>query len=104
MCVAYFSSFVANFKIYGFIAMSFHHFTKGNNFPDFMHASLGDKSLPEWDQLLTLLHPERPKLYTILAFLSAIELKERICSSFSHRGANSSLKELTAIDKGAIQK
>ena len=26
---------------------------------------------------LTLLHSERPKLYTILAFLSAIELKER---------------------------
>ena len=29
-------------------------------------------------QLLTLLHSERPKLYTILAFLSAIGLKERI--------------------------
>ena len=27
--------------------------------------------------VLTLLHSERPKLYTILAFLSAIELKAR---------------------------
>ena len=27
--------------------------------------------------LLTLLHPERPKLYTILAFLGAIGLKHR---------------------------
>ena len=38
-------------------------------------------SLPfKWGQLLTLLHSERPKLYTILAFLSAIGLIGRICS------------------------
>ena len=30
--------------------------------------------------LLTLLHSERPKLYAILAFLSAIGLRERTCS------------------------
>ena len=29
--------------------------------------------------LLTLLHSERPKLYAILAFLSAIGLKKTIC-------------------------
>ena len=28
---------------------------------------------------LTLLHSERPKLYTILAFLSAVELKDQNC-------------------------
>ena len=38
-------------------------------------------------QLLTLLHSERPKLYTILAFLSAVGLKEKIAPP----GANSSL-------------
>ena len=32
------------------------------------------------DLLLTLLHSERPKLYTILVFLSAVGLKERIFS------------------------
>ena len=32
-------------------------------------------------QFLTLLQLERPKLYAILAFLTAIGLKERICSS-----------------------
>ena len=30
-------------------------------------------------QFLTLLHSERPKLYTILAFLSAIGLKVYVC-------------------------
>ena len=34
---------------------------------------------------LTLLHTERPKLYTILAFLSAVGLKKQ----FASRGANS---------------
>ena len=34
-------------------------------------------SLPNWGQSLTLLHSEKPKLYTILAFLSAIGLKEK---------------------------
>ena len=33
-------------------------------------------------QLLTLLHSERPKLHIILAFLSAIELKEKNWSKF----------------------
>ena len=28
---------------------------------------------------LNLLHSERPKLYTILAFLSAVELKQAAC-------------------------
>ena len=32
-------------------------------------------------QIVTLLHSERPKLYIILVFLSAIGLKERIFSS-----------------------
>ena len=25
-----------------------HHFAKGNNFPDFVYASLEDEALPEW--------------------------------------------------------
>ena len=31
--------------------------------------------------ILTLLHSERPKLYTILAFLSAIGVKKPLCKS-----------------------
>ena len=42
---------------------------------------------------LTLLHSERPKLYTILAFPSAIELGERI----SPRGENVSLENLLTL-------
>ena len=43
---------------------------------------------PQLDQLLTLLFSERPKLCTILVFLSAIGLKDRISL-----GANSFLEE-----------
>ena len=39
--------------------------------------------------VLTLLNSERPKLYAILAFLSAIGLKEKIAL----KGADSFLKE-----------
>ena len=42
-----------------------------------MEASLPICHL-RWGQLLILLHSERPKLYTILTFLSEIGLKERI--------------------------
>ena len=35
------------------------------------------KALPKWGLILTLLHPERPKFNTLLAFLSAIGLKQR---------------------------
>ena len=47
-------------------------FTKVNNFCDFLFASLDCVALSEWDLFLTQLHSERPKLHTILAFLSAI--------------------------------
>ena len=30
----------------------FHHFTKGNNFQDFLFASMDDKALQKWGQLL----------------------------------------------------
>ena len=33
------------------------------------------KSIQRWDLGLIILHSERPKLYTILAFLSALGLK-----------------------------
>ena len=43
--------------------------------------------LLKWSQQLTLLHSERPKLYTILAFLSAIGLnKDSIMKGFLHPG------------------
>ena len=51
------------------------HFSKRDNFCAFMLATLGDVALPKCYILLTLLHSERPKLYTILAFLSALGLK-----------------------------
>ena len=46
----------------------------------FIFASLFNKG-----QLLTLLHSERPKLYTILAFLSAKGLKEEFAMLFMIR-------------------
>ena len=41
---------------------------------------LPDEALPKWSPFLTLLHSGRPRLYGVLAFLSAIGLKERVCS------------------------
>ena len=49
--------------------------------------------------LLTLLHSERPKLYTILAFLSAIGLKERI----AYMGPNSFFYKMTYLEKRGTQ-
>ena len=46
---------------------------RGNRSAIFIFVSLFNKG-----HLLTLLHSERPKLYTILAFLSAIGSKEGI--------------------------
>ena len=42
---------------------------KGENFFDIQFPSL-DESLEKWRLLLTLLLSERPKLYTIMVFLS----------------------------------
>ena len=56
-------------------------FSKGNNFHDFLSNKALCKMVAALNLLkeqifpLTLLHSERPKLYTILAFLSAIGLK-----------------------------
>ena len=49
------------FKVQGHTVMVWVPFYKGNNF----HGAA---------EILTLLHSERPKLYTILAFLSATGL------------------------------
>ena len=64
-------------------------FMKEDNFCDFLFASLDHRALLKWDILLkkrihsliskfllslTLLHSEQPKLYGVLAFLSAIGL------------------------------
>ena len=66
-------------------------FAKGNNFCEFLFASLDIVALPKWDILLTLMHSEWPKLHRVLAFLSAIGLKEIIFSKrrkfFSSREA-----------------
>ena len=55
-------------------------FEKGDNFYDFQFSCRDRVALPVWGLVLTLLHSERPKLHTILAFLSAVGLKGRICS------------------------
>ena len=47
------------------------------NFCDFPCAFLDTEALLERGLLLTLLHLERPKLHTILAFLSATGLNEK---------------------------
>ena len=55
-------------------------FSKGNNFSDFLLASLDDIAIRKWCLFLTLLHSEQPKLHRVLAVLSAIGLNERIFS------------------------
>ena len=64
-------------------------FTNGDNFCDIQFPSLDEEDLPKWSLLLeerictisskyfplTLLHSEQPKLYRVLAVLSAIGLK-----------------------------
>ena len=42
---------------------------------------IGKHLLLKWDEFLTLLHSERPKLCTISTYLSAIDLRDRISSS-----------------------
>ena len=39
-------------KVYGFTLSFFRHFYKGNNFCDFLFASLGNKTLPKRNLLL----------------------------------------------------
>ena len=50
--------------------------------------------------LLTLLHSERPKLYTILAFLSAIGLKKNMNLLLWEQFF---LQELRPVEKGGIK-
>ena len=54
------------------------------------HFSQMKNNLPLMSEFhLTLLHPERPKLYTILAFLSAVGLKKLLLLvELATRGAN----------------
>ena len=70
--------------------MLLHHFKRGITFMTSCFLSLTVKCFQKWCLPLTLLHSERPKLYGVLAFLSAIGLKERICF----------FKKLTPTDKG----
>ena len=62
-----------------FFCFFFVVFTEGNNNCDFLFAYLDEEALVKWGLFLTLLHSERPKLHRVLAFLSAIGLKENIC-------------------------
>ena len=63
---------------------------KGNNFHCFLFACLDDVDLRKWGLSLTLLHSERPKLYTILAFFECNRVKERICLAVQLLPFNSS--------------
>ena len=55
-------------------------FTKGNYSCDLLFCSLDKGALPKKCSLhLILLHSKRPKLYAILAFLSAIGLNKKKC-------------------------
>ena len=71
------------------------YFFRGSNFCKFKFAVLLYRN-----QLLTLLHSERPKLPTILAFLSAIGLRERFCSP----GENFVLYELIPLGRGILSR
>ena len=54
-------------------------FTKGKNLYGFLLFPC-QQNFSKRGLYLTLLHSEQPKLYGVLAILSAIGLKERICS------------------------
>ena len=54
-------------------------FTKGNNLSVFLFASLVEEIL-KMVYTFTLLHSEKPKLYGVLAVLSATGLKGEKCS------------------------
>ena len=75
-------------------------YIKGNNFFDFLFASLDEKIHQKSSLLLTLWHSEWPKLHRVFAILSAIGLKKKI----SPRGAKSFLKKLTPTEKGGKNK
>ena len=60
-------------NVYGYTAQFFHQFSKGNNFCDFLFASVDKEDLPKWD----------------------LALKEKTAP----KGANSFLLELTPIEK-----
>ena len=49
---------------------------------------------------LTLLHSEKTKLYTVLAFLSAVGLRK----AFNFRGADSFLKVLILVEEDGKNK
>ena len=95
--------------MYGYTAMLFLRFCqKGRNFCDFLYASLVNvhlqKKVESIEKLgknekegvtthcsttvcipykpLTLLHSERPKLYRVLAVVSAIGLKRAVAQTF----------------------
>ena len=62
-----------------------------DNFCYFLFASLRNKTLPEQDLLLILLNSEQPKLYGVLAVLSAKGFSREIASRSKHfpvRGDN----------------
>ena len=53
-------------------------FIKGNNFHYLLFAYPDNKAFPKRNLLLTLVHSEKPKLYGVLAVLTAIRLKGKI--------------------------
>ena len=57
---------------------------------------MADETLPKWNNCLTLLHSEQPKLRRVLAVLSATGLRLQ----FAHKGASSFLYQLTSTEKG----
>ena len=50
-----------------------------------IHYDLLGCSRAEFFHILTLLHSERPKLHTILAYLSAVGLKRHSCKAASYQ-------------------
>ena len=55
----------------------FAFFTKGNKFCDFLFAMFDSLSLSREESAFNPIALRRPKLYTILAFLSSVGLKEK---------------------------
>ena len=75
-----------------------------NNFGIFIFASFlysGQLLMERLCSSLTLLHSERPKLYTILAFLSAIGLREDLIlsGSSSYMEPSTKFPKLSPFDK-----
>ena len=67
-------------RVYGYTFLVSAIFTVGDNFRDFLFASLEVESHPDWGLLLTLLHSEWPNSSVALRTAKTLEFGHSECS------------------------